>query len=53
MQSELLNKVEDIFYDYARKYDENIKNLFNQENINISNEKLQEILDKAKNMIEN
>ncbi len=52
MQSELLNKVEELFYDYARKYDENIKNIFNRENINISNDKLQEILDQAKNMID-
>ena len=52
MGPDLFNKVEEVFYDYASKYDENIKSLFEQRNIDISQEELQEILDKAKNMVD-
>ena len=51
MKSELVNKVEDLFYDYAQQYDQNIKKLIKQKDIEMSVEELEEVLEDAKNMV--
>lgn len=45
-----MKKMEDTFYKYAEKYDENIKDLVKERNIEISMEELEEILQDAKNI---
>ena len=45
-----MKKMEDAFYNYAEKYDKNIKSLMKERNVEISMEELDEILDDAKNI---
>lgn len=45
-----MQKMEETFYKYASKYDENIKSLIKKRNIEISIEELEEILRDAKNI---
>lgn len=45
-----MKKMKQTFYDYAEKYDENIKSLIKEHNIEISIEELEEILTDAKNI---
>ena len=45
-----MNKLEETFYNYTEQYDENIKKLFKEREIEISMEELKEILHDAKNM---
>ncbi|MFP4016355.1 MAG: hypothetical protein ACLFUI_04930 [Halanaerobiales bacterium] len=47
---DLMKKMEEAFFDYATKYDENIKTLVQEHNIEISVEELEEILADAKNI---
>ena len=53
MAPDIMDKVEEVFFDYANKYDQNIKTLFQQYDIEISDQKLEEILDQAKKMVDN
>lgn len=45
-----MKKIEETFYNYAQKYDENIKELIKERELEISIEELEEILHDAKNM---
>ena len=49
--SDWMNKIEETFYNYTRKYDENIKELVKERGVEISNEELEEILHDAKNQV--
>lgn len=48
---DIMKKMEKAFYDYVEKYDENIKVLFKERNVEISMEELDEILHDAKNIV--
>ena len=48
MKVDILNQVEKIFYDYTQKYDENIKSIVKDREIELSIEELDEILEDAK-----
>ncbi|NLJ83730.1 MAG: hypothetical protein GX336_02340 [Halanaerobiaceae bacterium] len=45
-----MKKVEDLFYNYTEKYDENIKTLMQEREVEITMEELNEILADAKNI---
>ena len=45
-----MKKMKETFYNYAEKYDENIKDLIKEHNVEISIEELEEILADAKNI---
>jgi hypothetical protein len=47
---DLIKKMEDLFYNYTEKYDENIKLLIKEREVEISMEELEEILADAKNI---
>jgi|GEM_PF-1258198 hypothetical protein len=46
-----MKKIEETFYSYAQRYDENIKELVKERQVEISLEELEEILQDAKNMV--
>lgn len=48
---DIMRKIEEAFYDYVDRYDENIKTLIKERNVEISIEELDEILHDAKNVI--
>lgn len=48
---DIMKKMEETFFDYVEKYDENIKTLFKEHNVEVSMEELEEILHDAKNII--
>jgi len=48
---DIMKKMEKTFFDYVEKYDENIKILFREHNVEVSMEELEEILHDAKNII--
>lgn len=50
MSVQFMDKLEETFLDYTKKYDKNIKSLFKKKEVEISMEELQEILDDAKNI---
>ena len=45
-----MKKMEDTFFEYASKYDKNIKKLVKEKDVEISMEELEEILHDAKNI---
>ncbi|MFP4662037.1 MAG: hypothetical protein ACLFPF_07600 [Halanaerobiales bacterium] len=47
---DMMKKMEETFFKYAEKYDENIKTLVKEHNLEISVEELEEILADAKNI---
>lgn len=51
MPRDLFKKLEETFLEYTQRYDENIKNLIKERQVEISIEELEEILDDAKNIV--
>lgn len=51
MKSDLFSKMEETFYEYTKKYDQNIKSLIKDRGVELSIEELEEILHDAKMMI--
>ncbi len=47
---DMMKKMEQAFFNYAEKYDDNIKTLIKENNVEISIEELDEILADAKNI---
>lgn len=50
MSNNMFKRLEETFFDYTKKYDENIKILIKKRGVEISTEELDEILHDAKNM---
>ncbi|MFW6282191.1 MAG: hypothetical protein ACOC1O_05305 [bacterium] len=48
---DIMKKMEEVFIDYAEKYDNNIKALIKERNVEISMEELNEILSDAKEIV--
>ncbi|ACL69932.1 hypothetical protein [Halothermothrix orenii] len=53
MLNKWIDMFEEIFYDYTKQYDENIKEIIIERNIELSIEELEEILKDAKNRVLN
>ena len=47
---DMMKKMKQAFFNYTQKYDENIKSLIKENNVEISIEELDEILADAKNI---
>jgi len=47
----IFSQLENSFYDYTNKYDENIKKIIKEREIEISTAELEEILQDAKNIL--
>ncbi len=52
MNLNVMDKLVDVFMEYTNKYDENIKKLINEKNVEVSSGQLDEILQDAKYLLE-